>query len=175
MKRLVSSVTADFKANQKLNINVNYSNFQSFTNSRNQFDYINQTSDFEHLDTLNFRQVNQNAAITINYLLKNDKSVKQAINANFSLQDAVNQQQGKTITGGATTFYNSGLSYVLGFPEESLNLTASLNSTIGKMDTAKNLIIGPTVSATKLFFDKKIKYFFFEQLQHQLQQRRQTK
>jgi hypothetical protein len=160
MKRLVSAITADFKANQKLNINVNYSNFQSFTNSRNQFDYINQTSNFDYLDTLNFRQVNQNAAITINYLLKNEKRVKQSINANLSLQDAVNQQEGKTIAGGATTFYNSGLSYLLGFPEESLNLTASLNNTIGKTDTGKNLIIGPTVSITKLFFDKKINTSF---------------
>jgi hypothetical protein len=160
MKRLVSAITADFKANQKLNINVNYSNFQSFTNSRNQFDYINQTSNFDYLDTLNFRQVNQNAAITINYLLKNDKRVKQSINANLSLQDAVNQQEGKTIAGGATTFYNSGLSYILGFPEESLNLTASLNNTIGKSDAGKNLIIGPTVGITKLFFDKKINTSF---------------
>lgn len=160
MKRLVSSITADIKASQKLNINFNYSNFQSYTNSRNQFDYINQTSDYDYLDTLNFRQVNQNATVAINYLLKNDKKVKQAINANFSLQDAVNQQQGKTIAGGATTFYNSGLSYIVGFPERALNLTASLNSTVGKMDTGKNLIIGPTIGATKLFFDRKLNTSF---------------
>ncbi|MCV9926828.1 hypothetical protein OIU83_04165 [Flavobacterium sp. LS1R49] len=160
MKRLVSAITADYRANDKLNLNFNYSNFQSYTNSRNQFDYINQTSEYQYLDTLNFRQVNQNAAITINYLLKNDKKVKQAINANFSLQDAVNQQEGKTIAGGATTFYNSGLSYILGFPERSLNLTASLNSTVGKMDTGKNLIIGPTIGATKLFFERKVNTSF---------------
>ena len=160
MKRLVSSITADFRANQKLNLNFSYSNFQSYTNSRNQFDYINKTSDYEYLDTLNFRQVNQNVTVTINYLLKNDKKVKQAINANFSLQDAINQQEGKTIAGGATTFYNSGLSYILGFPEKSLNLTASLNSTVGKMDTGKSLIVGPTIGATKLFFDRKLNTSF---------------
>ncbi|WP_131474503.1 hypothetical protein [Flavobacterium sp. KMS] len=160
MKRLVSSITADFRANEKLNFNFNYSNFQSYTNSRNQFDYINQTSEYQYLDTLNFRQVNQNAAITINYLLKSDKKIKQAINANFSLQDALNQQEGKTIAGGATTFYNSGLSYILGYPERSLNLTASLNSTVGKMDTGKNLIIGPTIGVTKLFFERKVNTSF---------------
>lgn len=156
MTRLVTSVAADVKVNQKLNLNANYSNFQSYTNSRNQFDYINQTSNFDFLDTLNFRQVNQNAALTINYLLKNNKKIKHAFNANFSLQDAVNQQQGKTIAGGATTYYNSGISYIMGLPEKTLNLTASLNSTIGKLDTGKNLILGPTLAANKLFFDKKL-------------------
>ena len=156
MTRLVTSVAADVKVNQKLNLNANYSNFQSYTNSRNQFDYINQTSNFDFLDTLNFRQVNQNAALTINYLLKNNKKIKQAFNANFSLQDAVNQQQGKTIAGGATTYYNSGISYTMGLPEKTLNLTASLNNTIGKLDTGKNLIWGPTLAANKLFFDKKL-------------------
>jgi hypothetical protein len=156
MKRVVSSVTADFRPNEKLNLNINYSNFQSYTNSRNQFDYINQVSDYDYLDTLNFRQVNQNAAININYLLKNDKHLKKAINANFSMQDAVNQQQGRTIEGGASTYYNSGIAYTVGYPEKDLNFTGSLNNTYGKTDSGKNLIIGPTIGASKLFFDKKL-------------------
>ncbi|KAF2517834.1 TonB-dependent receptor [Flavobacterium foetidum] len=160
MKRLVSSISADFRANQKLNFNLNYSNFQSYTNSRNQFDYINQTDQYEFLDTLNFRQVNQNAALTINYLLKNDKTRKQAFNANFSMQDAVNQQQGKTVAGGASTYYNTGLSYILGYPQQDLNLTASFNSTIGKLDVGDNLILGPTIGATKQFYDKKLNTSF---------------
>ncbi|WP_300977057.1 hypothetical protein [Flavobacterium sp.] len=156
MTRLVTAITADVKVNQKLNLNANYSNFQSYTNSRNQFDYINQTSNFDFIDTLNFRQVNQNAALTINYLLKNDKKLKQAFNANFSMQDALNQQQGKTIAGGASTYYNAAIAFNMGLPEKNLNLTASLNSTMGKLDTAKNLILGPTLAANKLFFDKKL-------------------
>lgn len=156
MKRVVSSFTADFRPNEKLNLNVNYSNFQSYTNSRNQFDYINQVSDYDYLDTLNFRQVNQNAALNINYLIKNDKHLKKAINANFSMQDAVNQQQGRTIEGGASTYYNSGIAYTVGYPEKDLNFTGSLNNTYGKTDSGKNLIIGPTIGASKLFFDKKL-------------------
>jgi hypothetical protein len=156
MKRVVSSVTADFRPNEKLNLNINYSNFQSYTNSRNQFDYINQVSDYDYLDTLNFRQVNQNAALNINYLIKNDKHLKKAINANFSMQDAVNQQQGRTIEGGASTYYNSGIAYTVGYPDKDLNFTGSLNNTYGKTDSGKNLIIGPTIGASKLFFDKKL-------------------
>lgn len=156
MKRLVSSITADIKVNQKLNLNANYSNFQSFTNSRNQFDYINQTSNFDNLDTLNFRQVNKNASLSVNYLLKNTKKVKHAFNANFSVQDAVNQQQGQTVAGGATRYYNNVVSYIFGLPQKTLNLTAAINNTLGNTDAGKNLIIGPTIAANKLFFDKKL-------------------
>ncbi|WP_417940286.1 hypothetical protein [Flavobacterium sp. RS13.1] len=156
MKRVVSSFTADFRPNDKLNLNINYSNFQSYTNSRNQFDYINQVSDYDYLDTLNFRQVNQNAALNINYLIKNDKQLKKAINANFSMQDAVNQQQGRTIEGGASIYYNSGIAYTVGYPEKDLNFTGSINNTYGKTDSGKNIIIGPTIGASKLFFEKKL-------------------
>ncbi|MBE0391549.1 hypothetical protein [Flavobacterium sp. PL002] len=160
MKRLVTSITIDYKANEKLNINLNFSNFQSFTNSRNQFDYINQTSDFDYLDTLNFRQVNRNAGIAINYLLKNDKKLKKALNVNFSFQDAVNQQQGKTIQGGATSFYNSAVSYIVGYPEQALNFTGSLNNTYSKLENENNLIIGPTLGISKLFYDNKLNTSF---------------
>ncbi|MCC9063562.1 hypothetical protein [Flavobacterium piscisymbiosum] len=156
MKRLVSSLNADFRPNDKLNLSINYSNFQSYTNSRNQFDYINQVSNYDYLDTLNFRQVNQNAALNINYLLKNDKRLKKAISANFSVQDAVNQQQGKTVVGGASTYYNSAIAYSIGYPERDLSFNGSLNNTYGKTDSGKNLIFGPTIGVSKLFFDKKL-------------------
>ena len=156
MKRLVTSANVDLRPNQKLNLNLNYSNFQSFTNSRNQFDYINQVSNYEYLDTLNFRQVNQNLGLTVNYLLRNDKQLKKAISANFSMQDAVNQQQGKTVAGGASTYYNSALTYSLGYPQKELSFNGSINNTYGQTDGGKSFIIGPTVGASKLFFDKKL-------------------
>ncbi|BFM44512.1 hypothetical protein CFS9_31530 [Flavobacterium sp. CFS9] len=156
MKRLVTSANVDLRPNQKLNLNLNYSNFQSFTNSRNQFDYINQVSNYEYLDTLNFRQVNQNLGLTVNYLLRNDKQLKKAISANFSMQDAVNQQQGKTIAGGASTYYNSALTYSLGYPQKELSFNGSINNTYGQTDGGKSFIIGPTIGASKLFFDKKM-------------------
>ncbi|WP_264529649.1 outer membrane beta-barrel family protein [Flavobacterium sp. N502540] len=156
MKRLVTSANVDLRPNQKLSLNLNYSNFQSFTNSRNQFDYINQVSNYEYLDTLNFRQVNQNLGLTVNYLLRNDKQLKKAISANFSMQDAVNQQQGKAVAGGASTYYNSALTYSLSYPQKELSFNGSVNNTYGQTDGGTNFIIGPTVGATKLFLDKKL-------------------
>lgn len=159
-KRLVSSITADYKAGPKLNLNFNYSNFQSFTNSRNQFDYINQAPGTVYLDTLNFRQVNQNVKLNVNYIIKNEKDLKKSISGNFSSQKSVSQQQGKTMAGGETTFYNSALSYNMGYPEKDLSFIGSLNSTYSQIQTGKNFIIGPTIGVTKLFMDKKINTTF---------------
>lgn len=159
-KRLVSSLTADYKANQKLNLNFNYSNFQSYTNSRNQFDYINQDPNLMYVDTLNFRQVNQNLGLTANYLIKNDKQLKKSINANFSMQESNNQQQGQTVAGGKTTFYNSAVSYVQGYPAKDLNFMGSINNTYSLMETGKSLIIGPTLGVTKLFMERKLNTSF---------------
>lgn len=159
-KRLVSSLTADYKASQKLNLNFNYSNFQSFTNSRNQFDYINQAPGLVYVDTLNFRQVNQNLGLTANYLLKNDKQLKRSFSANFSMQESANQQQGKAVAGGKTTFYNSAISYIQGYPTKDLNFMGSINNTYSAMETGNSLIIGPTLGVTKLFMDRKLNSSF---------------
>ncbi|TRX33236.1 hypothetical protein FNW52_15875 [Flavobacterium sp. ZT3R18] len=159
-KRLVSSITADYKASQKLNLNFNYSNFQSFTNSRNQFDYINQDPNLVYVDTLNFRQVNKNLGLTANYLIKNDKQLKKSISANFSMQESSNEQQGQTVAGGATTFYNSAISYIQGYPTKDLNFMGSLNNTYSQIETGNNLIIGPTLGVTKLLMDRKLNTSF---------------
>jgi len=159
-KRLVSSLTADYKASQKLNLNFNYSNFQSYTNSRNQFDYINQDPSLVYMDTLNFRQVNQNLGLTANYLIKNDKQLKKSISANFSMQESNNQQQGQTVAGGKNTFYNSAVSYVQGYPTKDLNFMGSINNTYSLMETGNSLIIGPTLGVTKLFMERKLNTSF---------------
>lgn len=159
-KRLVSSLTADYKASQKLNLNFNYSNFQSYTNSRNQFDYINQDPSLVYVDSLNFRQVNQNLGLTANYLIKNDKELKKSVNANFSMQESVNQQQGQTVAGGKSTFYNSAISYVQGYPTKDLNFMGSINNTYSLMETSNSLIIGPTLGVTKLFMERKLNTSF---------------
>ncbi|URC11006.1 hypothetical protein [Flavobacterium sp. B183] len=72
------------------------------------------------------------------------------------MQDAVNQQQGKTVAGGASTYYNSALTYSLGYPQKELSFNGSINNTYGQTDGGKSFIIGPTVGASKLFFDKKL-------------------
>jgi hypothetical protein len=154
-KRLLSAVNAEIKPNEKWNLGINYSNLQSFTNSRNQFDYINEIYELENLDTLNYRQINQSFNLNLNHLLRNDNRFKKNINANFSVQNSDNQQDGETIANGSTQFYNAALAFSLGFVKKALTITSALNTSFDEADT-KNLILGPTLVANKTFFDKKL-------------------
>ncbi|UZO82121.1 hypothetical protein NBT05_06520 [Aquimarina sp. ERC-38] len=69
LQRIVSAFTASVNASEKLTFNSSYSNFQSYTNIRDQFDYINQVGQFDNVDTLNYRQITQNANLGINYMI----------------------------------------------------------------------------------------------------------
>ncbi len=51
-QRVVSSINANYTASDRLGITGSYSNFQSYTNIRDQFDYINQVGEFDNIDTL---------------------------------------------------------------------------------------------------------------------------
>src|SRR5690606_37295295 len=66
LQRLVASLNLNYTHSEKLSFTGSYSNFQSYTNIRDQFDYINQVSEFENLDTLNYRQISQNANLGVN-------------------------------------------------------------------------------------------------------------
>jgi hypothetical protein len=155
-KRTVSSLNITFKASENLNIDGNYSNFQSFTNSKNQFDYINQVSQYDNLDTLNYRQVSQNAGLNIAYLIKNSKEIRKSINLGLSMQDVVNKQDNLTVAGGASSFYNSALSYTVNYPEKGLSILSAFNATYNTADTGDSKIFGPTLGVNKLFFKKKM-------------------
>jgi hypothetical protein len=145
-----------FKASERLNLDGNYSNFQSFTNSKNQFDYINQVSQYDNLDTLNYRQVSQNAGLNIAYLLKNSKEIRKSINLGLSLQDVVNRQDDLTVPGGDSSFYNSALSYTVNYPEKGFSILSAFNATLNTADTGNSKIFGPTLGVNKLFFKKKM-------------------
>ncbi|GMN04631.1 hypothetical protein MTsPCn5_00190 [Croceitalea sp. MTPC5] len=161
LQRVVSSINLNYTASERLGINGSYSNFQSFTNIQDQFDFINQVGAFDNVDTLNYRQISQNANLGINYITKRSETKQQTANLNIIYQNSNNQQQGETIEGGLSNFYNGIASYTWNYPKEALNISlagnASLNET-GMEDS--NLILGPTLSIGKQFFDKTLRTNF---------------
>lgn len=54
MQRMVGSANIGYAASERLNLNASYSNFQTFTNIRPQFEQQNQLTPYQNLDTLNF-------------------------------------------------------------------------------------------------------------------------
>ncbi|WP_437395114.1 hypothetical protein [Flagellimonas lutimaris] len=161
MKRLVSAINLNYTPTEKLGINGSFSNFQSYTNIRDQFDYINQVSELDNVDTLNYRQISKNANLGINYLIKQTETRNDWVNINMVYQDSSEDQDGTEVENSGSQFYNGSASYALGYPQRSLTITVAANTSYtktGEMD--RGLTLGPTLGVAKQFFDKKLRSNF---------------
>ncbi len=159
-QRIVSSLNANYTASERLGINGSYSNFQSYTNIRDQFDYINQVGAFDNVDTLNYRQISQNANLGANYIVKKTETQQQTTNLNLVYQNSTNQQEGETIEGGENQFYNGVAGYTIGYPERALNISLAANVSYNTVAEDDNMTLGPTLSIGKQFFDKQLRTNF---------------
>jgi len=159
-QRVVSAVNASYNASERLGFNASYSNFQSFTNIRDQFDYINQVGEFDNVDTLNYRQISQNANLGINYIVKKTETKQHTTNLNLVYQNSNNQQEGETIEGGDNQFYNGTAGYTLGYPERALNISLAANVSYNTVAENANTTLGPTLAIGKQFFDKQLRTNF---------------
>ena len=159
-QRIVSAINANYTASEQLGINASYSNFQSFTNIRDQFDYINQVGEFDNVDTLNYRQISQNANLGVNYILKKTETKQHTTNLNLVYQNSSNEQEGQTLEGGVNQFYNATAAYTLGYPERALNISFAANSSYNTVAENENLTLGPTIAVGKQFFDKRLRSNF---------------
>lgn len=154
--RMVSAVNATYMPNEKWNANFTYSNFQTYTHIKPQFDYINQTNPYENMDTLNFKQISQSAGLTLTYILKSNKKKSHNINLNLSVQDAADIQNDVLWKGNGSRFYNSSTAYTLLLIPRQMSITGAFNlsyNTIGRDDF---LTLGPTFGVNTRLFDKKM-------------------
>jgi hypothetical protein len=155
-KRTVASVNINYAGGEKLTGTLSYSNFQTFTNVKPQFQYINQTLPFQNLDTLNFRQLSQNASLNINYVVSKDKDKPKNLNINIGLQDSYDLQGGIIVKGNLTTMYNLASSYSLSNNPKAKSMSASFNLTYSIVGLNSVVTLGPTISYNKKLFGKKI-------------------
>ena len=160
LQRVVSAVNINYTPSDKLNITAAYSNFQSFTNIQDQFDFINEVNQLDNVDTLNYRQISQNANFGVNYTLQKTESKQQVVNINLTYQNSNNLQGGETVENGLTRFYNAASGYTLGYPESALSFSIAANVSYNTVGDTDNFTVGPTFTTTKSFFDKKLRANF---------------
>ncbi len=160
LQRVVSAINLNYNASDKLGINGSYSNFQSFTNIRDQFDYINQVTQFDNIDTLNYRQITQNANLGLNYTLKKTETKQHSTNLNLVYQNSKNLQDDTELEEGTNNFYNGTAGYTIGYPKNNLNITLAANASYNTIGEDENVILGPTLSIGKQFFDKQLRTNF---------------
>lgn len=153
MQRVVSSLNVGVNAWEKLNLTLSYSNFQSYTNIKSQYDKLTELTPYDNLDTLDFTQISQNANANIGYNIKNSETVRQQINMNISYQKAADKQGDDNINAGSDFInINSAYSHTI-IP---LNLSVSVAANYNRSNTQNLLteMFGPTLSVNKTFFDK---------------------
>ncbi len=154
--RIVTALQATAKASDRMRISASYSNFQSYTNIKNRFDAVNELDEVANRDTLDFRQVSQNAALQIGYALTNTKKQRQQIGFTFNFQNS-KDIQGNQANDNASNFYNGVMSHALEFPKKSLKFTTSFTGVYNVLSDNKSLQYGPTLAINKLYFDKKLR------------------
>ncbi len=158
LRRLVMSLSANYNPTSKLAIAAGYSSFQSFTNIKNQFDYINEISQIENeLDKANISQISQNANLNVNYIFSESKQKRENFNIGFNYQNAVNSIDDGETPDDNSSFYNGNVVYTVGYLEKNLTLSGALNASYSKLMQNKGVIAGPTVSVNKSYFEKKLR------------------
>jgi len=157
MTRWVGAVNLNYTASDKLNLSTSYSNFQTYTNIRSQFEDINNTNPLvQPTDTLNFTQISQNINFNTNYILKATEEKSASLTASLSAQQTTDEQGGEEQNSGSI-FYNGNLGYVNQWIPLGLNLSASMNASLQEAADRQNLTIGPVFSASKSLLEKQLR------------------
>lgn len=156
MSRVVSSFSLGVVPITQLNISATYSNFQSHTIIKPQFQNINQLTPYDNLDTLNFTQISENTSLNVNYTLSNKENSRQNLSFNGVYQKASEQQdQVETNSGAKFTSLNFAHNYT--FVKTNTSIVTSFNYSNSKTAMLTSYTVGPTVSIRKNFFNNKLK------------------
>lgn len=146
-KRVVGSINMNYAVNDKINFTGSYSNFSTYTNKKlDQFELINNPNVIP-ADTLNYRQLSQNANMNVSYIFGQKKN--QNLNLNYSIAGQANEQGGIIRRGQASTIQNYNLAHSINFMAVKISLNSSLNYTDNQVGIANNSSAGASVGASK--------------------------
>jgi len=154
--RWVTAVNVGYNSGDKLSASLSWSTFNSYTNIKSEFEYINEVTPYDNLDTLDFTQLSASGNANVTYALQNTEKVRQNLSLNFSLQNA-SEKQGYTDVEGGSRFYNGNAAYSYSLVPLGLTISAALNTNFNIMPDMNTSTVGPTLSATKMFLDKKLR------------------
>ncbi|MDR1763447.1 MAG: hypothetical protein LBR64_05790 [Dysgonamonadaceae bacterium] len=154
--RIVGSANVTVMPNERINANLSYSNFQTYTNVRSNFELINQENPLDKLDTLNFVQLSQSANLNVNIITRKNEAQSHSLNINLSYQDAANKQGGVYHIGSVTEMINAMAAYSWTFLKSGLTLNGAVNLNNSKILNGNTLTWGPTLGASTRLLKKKI-------------------
>ena len=153
-KRFVGSANINFTPNDKFTASISISSYQAHRNIKSSFDYINERTPYENLDTLRFTQLNNSIDMNLNWQLRNSETQSHTLSANASYQEAADKQGRYIMPGNLTRFMNLGANYAIDFTPLDFSVTAGINASNNYASRKNVLTIGPTLTCSKHLFKK---------------------
>ena len=155
--RVVGSLNITGNISERAAVNLSYSNFQSYSNIRSDFELINQEITLDRLDTLNFVQLSQSANLNLNLITKKSEKEMHNLNVNVSYQDAANKQSGKYQPGSVSEMINASSTYMISLPQKGMSLNGAVNFNNSRVYNGNTFTYGPTLGASSQLFKKKVR------------------
>jgi hypothetical protein len=151
-QRWVGAANVGYVPSDKINVQLSYSNFTSYTNLRPTYDYLRQVTPYNALDTLDFRQINQNAMLMASFGLPSanpDKTKTLSLNGIFQRG---NDQQGSVSLQSNLT--NLSVDYTCQNTPKKFNLTTSFNFSESSLNGLAMTQWGPAVNVGKALSER---------------------
>ncbi|MFT5667336.1 MAG: hypothetical protein ACI9DK_001528 [Vicingaceae bacterium] len=154
--RVVGTIGVQANPSEKLNFNLNFSNFTSYSFIRTVYDEIKQLNPFEQLDTLNYKQINQNFTSSINYALSKTEENQKSLNLNFSVMESVNKQGDIVRIGQESGFVNASLLYSSQYIKKRQGMSVGLNTSYNSIGIGNSYSLGPLLNMQKSFLKDRL-------------------
>ncbi len=142
-KRFVGMASLTANISERFNAALSFSNFTSYAYIRTAFDDIRRINPFEQLDTLNYRQINQNLSASASYTLSASELTTQQITANVSWMESANKQGGVVRIGQQSGFVNADLLYSHQHLKKNRSIGTGLNCSLNSIGAQKSVSVGP--------------------------------
>lgn len=150
----VGSTNISFIPSDKTMLNLTYSTFQSYTNLRTDMEYLTTISTYAGLDTLNYRQINQNLQLMfVKKLPRATKEHPQVLQVQGLYQGSSNQQGSLTRRTQVNTLnlvYNNQLI------AQKRNYSVALNINRNDLVVRSEWFVGPSFTYQKALLNQKI-------------------
>ncbi len=154
MKRIVGSVNLGWNITKRLNLNLSYSNFNSYTNVKPVDVRFLQNTPYDRIDTLNYIQISQTLNGSVSYKISESDYVGRTISMNSSMQKAASKQGGNA---QGNEMVNAGLVFNQVWKRSGLNLGVNTNANQIQYDQGNSTFIGLGVTGALPVFNKKLR------------------
>jgi hypothetical protein len=152
--RYVGSVNLTYNPVEDVQTSLNFSTFQSYRSLKSQFDYINEISPYDNMDTLRFTQLSQNLDASVTYTFKKTEKQNQRLTVNASYQEAADRHGGISLPGDVSRFLNSSFGHGIQWIPQNISVTSSVNVSYNYGGTIESYTAGPMAGVTAGFFKK---------------------